>query len=51
VKDKTTENPMMVFVGDVLFAGEVGRVDFFGKEKYPKPQVCSMRACTKKSYP
>ena len=36
VKDKTTENPIMVFVGDVLFAGEVGRVDFFGKEKIPE---------------
>ena len=25
----------MVFVGDVLFAGEAGRVDFFGKSETP----------------
>lgn len=28
--------PLLVFVGDVLFPGEVGRVDFFGKEKIPE---------------
>ncbi|BDH78937.1 MAG TPA: MBL fold metallo-hydrolase [Methanothermobacter sp.] len=33
-KDKNI--PLLVFVGDVLFPGEVGRVDFFGKEKIPQ---------------
>lgn len=27
---------LMIFVGDVLFAGETGRVDFFGPEKIPE---------------
>ncbi|MBC7101173.1 MAG: MBL fold metallo-hydrolase [Methanobacteriales archaeon] len=36
VRDKTTDEPMIIFVGDVLFPGEVGRVDFFGEEKIPE---------------
>ena len=28
--------PMMVFTGDALFAGDVGRVDFLGAEKAPE---------------
>ncbi len=37
VYDKTVSNEsQMVFVGDVLFAGEAGRVDFFGKSETPK---------------
>ncbi|MDP3566029.1 MBL fold metallo-hydrolase, partial [Sediminibacterium sp.] len=36
VKDKSVSNDaQMVFVGDTLFAGEVGRVDFFGKSETP----------------
>lgn len=36
VKDKKISNTaQMVFVGDVIFAGEVGRVDFFGKSEIP----------------
>jgi len=34
VRDRSvSDDCLMVFVGDVLFAGETGRVDFFGPEK------------------
>lgn len=34
VRDKSvSDDVQMVFVGDTLFAGEVGRVDFFGKSE------------------
>jgi hydroxyacylglutathione hydrolase len=34
VKDKQVSNEVyMVFTGDALFAGDVGRTDFFGKDK------------------
>ncbi|MDI9619135.1 rhodanese-like domain-containing protein [Methanothermobacter sp.] len=37
VKDRSvSDDYLMVFVGDVLFAGETGRVDFFGPEKIPE---------------
>lgn len=37
VYDKTISNEaQMVFVGDALFAGEAGRVDFFGKSETPR---------------
>ncbi|MDO9045856.1 MAG: MBL fold metallo-hydrolase [Methanobacteriaceae archaeon] len=36
IKDKSvSDDAQMVFVGDALFAGEVGRVDFFGKLETP----------------
>jgi hydroxyacylglutathione hydrolase len=36
VYDKTvSEYAQMVFVGDVIFAGEAGRVDFFGESQTP----------------
>ncbi|MGC9516428.1 MAG: MBL fold metallo-hydrolase [Methanomicrobiales archaeon] len=37
VTDKSvSEDPYMVFTGDALFAGEVGRTDFFGESKTPE---------------
>ncbi|QHN07905.1 rhodanese-like domain-containing protein [Methanothermobacter sp. THM-2] len=37
VRDRSvSDDYLMVFVGDVLFAGETGRVDFFGPEKIPE---------------
>lgn len=30
-----SDDPLMVFTGDTLFAGETGRTDFYGKEKLP----------------
>ncbi|ADL59060.1 MBL fold metallo-hydrolase [Methanothermobacter marburgensis] len=37
VRDTTVSDEcLMVFTGDVLFAGETGRVDFFGPEKIPE---------------
>lgn len=36
VRDKDISNDAyLVFTGDVIFAGEVGRVDFFGESKTP----------------
>ena len=36
VKDKKVSDTVyMVFTGDALFAGDVGRTDFFGREKVP----------------
>jgi len=30
------DEPWMIFTGDILFAGDVGRIDFYGEENIPK---------------
>jgi len=30
------QNPWMLFSGDILFAGDVGRIDFYGEDNIPK---------------
>lgn len=30
------DQPWMIFTGDILFAGDVGRIDFYGEENIPK---------------
>ncbi|MDI9623596.1 MAG: MBL fold metallo-hydrolase [Methanothermobacter sp.] len=44
------KTPLMVFVGDVLFPGEVGRVDFFGEEKIPETASLLYESLHKKYY-
>ncbi|MGM0471261.1 MAG: MBL fold metallo-hydrolase [Bacillota bacterium] len=34
------DEPWMIFTGDILFAGDVGRIDFYGQEQIP--QVAEM---------
>ncbi len=35
-KKDSKDVPLMVFTGDTIFAGDVGRTDFYGKEETPK---------------
>lgn len=45
------DQPYMVFTGDCLFAGDVGRTDFYGKENLPKMTGLLYESIMEKIFP